>query len=283
MPMTHNSNVPHVLWSPSRRQRRRAAATAFTIASVLAGAGAATALAPALPSAVAAAQQRVVTGQPATQTKSEARLELERQLAAAEAGGRSSEAATLRRRLTEGDFHPGDRIVLDVSGNLTVHDTIAVREGQIISVPTLPDISMRGALRPELNDYLTTQISRFVRDPIVRATALTRVSVSGAVARPGFYAVSADILLGDAVMHAGGPLPTADMRKTVVRRGTREILSKDAVQRAVRDGATLSQVGLTSGDEIVVGERKQRNWSSVILVTTGLITSIVGLIYLIQR
>lgn len=274
MPMTNYSTVPHVLWSPSLRRRRLALATVFTLA---------TALAAALPAAAASAQQPTTGGQPAGATKSAAHLELEGQLAAAEAAGRKTEAASLRRRLTEGDFRPGDRIVLEVSGNLPVNDTLTVREGQHITVPSLPDISLRGVLRPELTDYLTTQLSRYVRDPIVRATALTRVSVTGAVARPGFYAVPADILLGDAVMQAGGPLPNADMQRTVVRRGTAEVLSSAAVQRALRDGSTLSQVGLMAGDEIKVGEKTHRNWTNMILVTTGLITSIVGLIYLIQR
>jgi protein involved in polysaccharide export with SLBB domain len=278
IPMTNHPSAPHVLRPLPRRSRRRAVATALTLV---------TALGAAVPVATASAQQPGATGQPAvapaSAAKSAARADLERQLAAAEAAGRSADVATIRRRLTEGDLRPGDRIALDVSGNLTVHDTIAVRAGQVITIPTLPDISVRGVLVPELNDYLTSQIARYVRDPVVHSMALTRVSIAGAVARPGFYAVPADILLGDVVMHAGGPTQNADMHRTVVRRGTKEILSGAAVQRALRDGATISQVGLMAGDEVVVGEKKQRNWSQMILVTTGLITSIVGVLFLINR
>jgi hypothetical protein len=262
-------------------------ATVLTIGAALGGPAAAATLVAALPTATASAQQPGTNGPPAVTpavaTKSAARADLERQLATAEAAGRSAEAAVLRRRLTDGDLRPGDRIALTVNGHLTVDDTLPVRAGQVITVPTLPDISVRGVLLPDLNDYLTGQIARYVRDPIVNATALTRLSIAGAVARPGFYAVPADILLGDVVMHAGGPLPTADMHRTVVRRGTKEVLSGAAVQRALSDGSTVSQVGLMPGDEIVVGEKKQRNWSQMVLVTTGLITSIVGVLYLIHR
>jgi len=201
-----------------------------------------------------------------------ARAQLQRQADSLAAAGKAAEAAAVRQRLTEGDFRPGDRILLTVTGNFVFSDTVQVREGQVVTVESLPDIPLRGVLRAELNDYMTQQLSRYVKEPVVRAQALTRLAVLGAVGRPGYYALPADILLGDAIMHAGGPAPNADVSRTIVRRGKSEVLSKQQVQRAITEGKTLDRMDLRAGDEIVVAEKKQRNVMALVYAATGLLT-----------
>jgi protein involved in polysaccharide export with SLBB domain len=203
--------------------------------------------------------------------RSSARAQLQREADSLSAAGKAAEAAAVRQRLTEGDFRPGDRILLTVTGNFAFSDTLAVREGQVVTIGSLPDIPLRGVLRAELNDYMTQQLSRFVREPVVRAQALTRLAVLGAVGRPGFYALPADILLGDAIMHAGGPTPTADLSRTIVKRGKSEVLSRQQVQRAISEGKTLDRMDLRAGDEIVVAEKKQRNVMNMVYATTALL------------
>lgn len=265
--------------SPRSGRPRRA------LAALLAFGAAAAAHLAAPTSALVAQQPPAAAAAPRADSsaKSAARVELERKAASLEAAGKASDAAALRRRLTEGDFAVGDRIALTVTGPLTVDDTLPIRAGQVITVATLPDISLRGVLRSELNDYLTRQISRYVRDPVVHSSALVRVTVSGAVTRPGFYAVPADIQIGDAIMHAGGLTSEADLKRTVVKRGSSETLSRDAVQRAVRDGSTLDQVGLRAGDEIVVGKKRNFSWTNTLFLASSVVGAIVGLAVLLNR
>jgi protein involved in polysaccharide export with SLBB domain len=248
-----------------------------------AGIAAAALLSPAVP---AAAQQTPATPAASqsgdTTLRSALRVELESRAASLEASGKRQEAADVRRRLAEGDFPVGDRVFVDVSGSLVFRDTLPVRSGQVITVANLPDISLRGVLRPELTDHLTRQIGRYVRDPVVHAQALVRVSVSGSVARPGFYSMPADILLGDAIMHAGGPTPDTDMNKTVVKRGKSETLDRGGVQRAIRDGATLDQIGVRAGDEIVVGKKRSFNVAQAIIVSASVLGSIVAIASLLD-
>src|SRR5437763_1041624 len=66
--------------------------------------------------------------------------------------GRLAEAAALRARLREGDFHVGDRIILAVSGETALSNTFTVRAGNLLEIPTLPPVSLRGTLRSELHD-----------------------------------------------------------------------------------------------------------------------------------
>src|SRR5204863_169375 len=79
-------------------------------------------------------------------------------------------------------------------------------------------------LRSELQSYLVQQLSQYLRSPAVRARALVRVSVQGGVVRPGYYAVPADALVADALMAAGGTLPTSKPGKMRLERGGERFL-----------------------------------------------------------
>ena len=194
-----------------------------------------------------------------------------------------AEAWTLRERLRVGDFHPGDRIALVVEGQPTLTDTFTVRAGRALSVPDIPSIDLTGVLRSELQDHLTREIGKYVREPKIRAVPLMRVAVLGKVVRPGFYAVPADALVSDAIMLAGGPGSDADLSKSTVRRGTERLLRERDVSVALSDGITLDQLDVRSGDEIVIGEKKRFNALST-FQTIGVATSlIVGIITVISN
>ena len=57
----------------------------------------------------------------------------------------------------------------------------------------MPDISLQGVLRSELQDYLTTQLGKYIKRPEVQTTSLVRVAVMGSVNKPGFYQLPADL------------------------------------------------------------------------------------------
>ena len=173
---------------------------------------------------------------------------------------RRYEASLARQRLTDGDFAPGDRVILSVAGQETLTDTFTVRAGRRLELPQIGDVPLAGVLRDELTDHVTKHIERFVVSPQVRAMALVRVAVMGEVSRPGFYAVPADMPLTDVIMTAGGPAAEADMKRTIIRRGSTKLWGRADVQTALSTGMTLDQIHANAGDEIVVGKRKQRNF-----------------------
>jgi protein involved in polysaccharide export with SLBB domain len=189
-----------------------------------------------------------------------------------------AEVALLRERLREGDFHAGDRIVLRVRSDSAMTDTFVVRSGGVLELRTLPPISLRGVLRSELESHLTKEIARYLRDPHVEATSLIRVAVLGEVIRPGFFAMAADVLVSDAIMVAGGPSPTADVSRITIRRGAADLVKADEVRAAIVQGRTLDQLNLRAGDEIVVGERKRRSFSSSMSVISGIVAIAVGVL-----
>jgi len=176
---------------------------------------------------------------------------------------KEAELSAVNRRLTDGDFQPGDRIALIIRSDSAVNDTVVVRKGQVIQLKNLPDISLHGVLHSELNAYLTKEFGKYYRNPEVLSTSLMQIAVLGEVAKPGFYSVPTDVTLSDAVMAAGGPTQASNLNNTEIRRNDKKVFDKKAVQQAFADGATIDQMNLHAGDAIVVGEKSKSDWIRV--------------------
>lgn len=166
------------------------------------------------------------------------------------------EAELIRQRLSQGDFQVGDRVWLRVEEQPTLTDTFRVNAGLGLDLPALGEMPVRGLLRSELEPNLREYIGRFVRNPVVRAQPLIRLSVLGDVGSPGFYVLPSDVLVTDALMVAGGPARTAGLTKIRIERGGETIWGGEALQTAITEGRTLDQLSLQAGDRIVVPEDK---------------------------
>ena len=190
-------------------------------------------------------------------------------------GGKLSDAERLsvQQRISDGDFQPGDRIALTVLDEPTLTDTFTVRSGRTLLLPNLPEVPLKGVLRSEIREYLTTRIAEYIRSPQVDAVALIRVAILGAVSRPGFYAVPAEMLASDVVMAAGGPAGNADLQKTTVMRGEEVVLDREATEKAFAAGTSIDQLNLRSGDQFVVGTKGSGIKGA--LQTAGLVSGII--------
>ena len=162
------------------------------------------------------------------------------------------QAERIRQRLREGDFKVGDRVVLDVQGEANLPDTVPVEPGPQITLPLFGAISLHGVLRSEITQHLTTELGKVIRDPVVRAQGLMRLSVQGAVMNPGFYVVPTNMLLSEAIMVAGGPAPRADLEELRVERGSTPLITGDETREALVEGRTLDQLSLQAGDQVVL-------------------------------
>ena len=173
------------------------------------------------------------------------------------------------------DFQVGDRILLRVEGDSALSDTFTVVAGPALGLPAIGDVPLIGVRRADLETYLTRELSRYLRDPVVHARALIRVSVVGEVARPGFYAVPLDLVLADALMVAGGPTQDAKVDRLRIVRGESSLWSGNRLQTAIARGATLDELGLRAGDRIdVPGGRRDPDskWRLAGLIVTTVAT-----------
>jgi protein involved in polysaccharide export with SLBB domain len=189
------------------------------------------------------------------------------------------EAELIRERLTEGDLQVGDQLALTVQNETTYTGTFVVQAGRMLALPGLPGIPLRGILRSEAEDYITRQLAKYIRDPSVRVVPSIRLAVLGSVGKQGYYQVPADLLISDAIMAAGGPTGAANPNQSQVIRSSTPILTQTDVAEAIVRGATLDQLNLRAGDQIMVDEKLQRRGRAIgILGVLGLVTSITYLL-----
>ncbi len=194
---------------------------------------------------------------------------LEQQVASGAVRGKKAERArasltSIKERLTSGDFQVGDRFVITVRMDSVRADTASVRDSLRVSLLNLPDLSLAGTLRSELNDRVNSHVARYVRNAEVRTSVLTRIAIFGAVARPGFYYASPDRPVSELVMIAGGPAPQANLEQFEIVRGRRTLLSSKNSREAIKAGRTLEQLDVQSGDEVRIAQKRRINWQIII-------------------
>ena len=161
-------------------------------------------------------------------------------------------AQQIRARMSRGDFLPGDRIKLLVDSEPQLSDTFPIGPSQEVVLPIVGVVSLHGVLRAELQASMTRELGRFLRDPIVRATPLIRLSIAGEVARPGFYMMPPTAVLSDVVTAAGGTTQNAEVEKMYVQRGDDRLYEGQALQGLISEGRTLDDASIRPGDKFVV-------------------------------
>lgn len=191
-------------------------------------------------------------------------------------------AGMIRNRLDRGDFNPGDRIRLQVDSEPQLNDTFPVGPNQELVLPVVGVISLHGVLRADLQSAMTRELSRMLRDPIVRATALIRVSVVGEVNKPGFYLLPPTSVVSDALTAASGPSQNAQVEKMYVERAGRRLIEGQPFQQMIAEGRTLDDANIRPGDKIVVPMQNQGNFFETVR-TISIILSIPLTIYALTQ
>lgn len=167
----------------------------------------------------------------------------------------SCEATEIASRLRDGDFVPGDRIVLRVVGETALSDTLVVKSDRALPLPGLDDLPLDGVLRSELRERMGAHLARFLRNPQFSVTPLIRLAVVGEVARPGFYSLPPTARIADAIMLAGGPTSNGDLGRLTVTRDGQSLFPEQQMRDIVARGVSLDRAGLVPGDAVAVGQR----------------------------
>ena len=193
-----------------------------------------------------------------------------------------AELDAIQRRLTGGDFQVGDRFVYTLVQDTSRSDTASVREGLVVAISNLPDFALKGVLRSELTERLTAHVTRFIKRASLRTNILTRIAIFGAVRSPGYYYASPDRPVSELVMSAGGPSPDANLGQLEIRRGKMVVLSASESKKAIREGRTIEQADVQSGDEVQIPEKRKWNWQSIIQLMFVFSSLFFGFIQFIQ-
>jgi protein involved in polysaccharide export with SLBB domain len=192
---------------------------------------------------------------------------------------KQAEADLIRRRLSQGDIRPGDVIVMGVANEPDLTGNWLVSTSRSITIPAVGEIPIGNQLRSELEAYLTAQMKRFVRDPLVRAEPQIRIAIFGGVGRQGFFLAPANALLTDVLMQsAGGIAGNADLDKSSIKRAGMEILDREGFQAALRNGLSLDQLNIQAGDEIHVGQKRPGTFRNI-LAGVSAVASVTWLLF----
>ncbi|MGF1493292.1 MAG: SLBB domain-containing protein, partial [Microcoleaceae cyanobacterium] len=121
---------------------------------------------------------------------------------------------------------PGDVVFIDVfvngqrSAELSVPQAIIGPEG-VTFIPLVGTVRLEGLLTSDIEQDIQSRLNQFVRNPEVKVSLLSQrpvqVTVTGSVARPGFYPIASP-QLPVALTTAGGTNPDANLRAVQLRR-----------------------------------------------------------------
>jgi polysaccharide export outer membrane protein len=169
-------------------------------------------------------------------------------------------------------LQPGDIVQIEVWGQEQYSGRFLIDETGVFQYPILGIVDTRTLTVAQLRDTLRTALEGLFTNPFVTITPLFRVAVLGEVRSPGLYTVDPTLSVLDLVALAGGTTPVGNLGKIrVLRSGAESRLSFE--EEALR-GRTLQEVGVRSGDQVIVPRRffTRQDWWTVFQVVNTVVS-----------
>lgn len=139
--------------------------------------------------------------------------------------GFSEIAPAAQSSLVPDDYQIGaqDMIEVTVFQVTDLSKTVRVDSGGTILLPLIGQMTASGRTAKELGDDVAAELGKkYLNDPLVTVTvkesASQRVTVDGAVTRPGIFPISGETTLMQAIALAQGPAELADLHKVAIFR-----------------------------------------------------------------
>ncbi|HEU4680965.1 MAG TPA: SLBB domain-containing protein [Gemmatimonadales bacterium] len=157
------------------------------------------------------------------------------------------------------NLRPGDVLRLriwrepDLSGDFPV-DT----RGTVV-LPKLGPWDVASVDSDSLQPWLVRAYSEFLNNPSIEVVPLRRISVLGAVQKPGVYPVDPTMTVADVVALAGGASPEGKRDRVELRRGDERVSAN--LQQASR----VADSPIHSGDQLYVPQRSWLGRNSVLV------------------
>ena len=169
-------------------------------------------------------------------------------------------------------LRPGDVVKVQVFGHDELGGEFPVDENNILLLPIIGEINVQDMPVTDLRRRIRSEFGRLFTQSYVSVIPLFRVAVIGEVIRPGLYSVDPTMTIYDVLATAGGPSPESKRQDIKLIRAGRQVpvpLQADWLARA-----TLRELGVRSGDQVVVPRRRlssQDWWVVLTAVNTALV------------
>jgi protein involved in polysaccharide export with SLBB domain len=146
-------------------------------------------------------------------------------------------------------LRPGDIVRVTVWGQEAYSGQFEIDERGILEYPGLGEINATDLTVLELRDKIRKGLENVFNSPYVTVHPQFRMAVLGSVEKPGLYTVDPTLSVLDVVAMAGGPGSGGNLNKVKLLRDGREMQLR--LQGGIK-GHTLEEIGVRSGDEIIV-------------------------------
>ncbi|MFB3110492.1 MAG: polysaccharide biosynthesis/export family protein [Gemmatimonadales bacterium] len=150
-------------------------------------------------------------------------------------------------------LRPGDVLQIVVWGQEDYSGSFKVDETGKIPYPVLGEIDTSGKTMAQIREEIRAALSQIFNAPFVTVTPQFNIAVLGEVNNPGLFPVDPTQTVLDIVAMAGGPNRNGNINKIRLLRGGQTLdlrLERDRV-----GALTLQEVGLRSGDQIMIARR----------------------------
>lgn len=152
-------------------------------------------------------------------------------------------------------LQPGDMLRIGVWPDAELGGEFVVEETGAVHLPMLGRVDVAGVSLNDLREQLREGYGELMRNPVITVTPVFQVGVLGAVRAPGVYQVTPANSIIDVIGMAGGFAGGAERERVRLIRGGRAI-EFDA-DRILEGGMRRQDLGLQSGDQIIVPEREE--------------------------
>jgi protein involved in polysaccharide export with SLBB domain len=171
---------------------------------------------------------------------------------------------------------PGDGVRITIYRQPDASGEYMVDEAGFLVLPLVGEVQVAGKSVARLEEEMVRRYREFFRDPIILITPLYRINVLGAVAKAGLYPVDPTMTISDLLAQAGGLAPNGSYKKIHMLRGGSE--QQLDLSNPAKRAQEVGQLGLRSGDQIVVGEKGRAAWEWVPVAASilGLTTTIIA-------
>lgn len=181
-------------------------------------------------------------------------------------------------------FQPGDAVRIQVwelfqegQRNLNLSADYPINPDGNIIMPLIGQVRVKGLTVFELMQTLEEKLKAYLRNPYVSVRPLIRIVLQGAFNRPGSYRADPSSSLWDLIAQAGGPNASANLKNMSAERGGKTVIKK--LLKAFEEGHSLEEVGIESGDQIIVPARRGFDLQFII----GLINLLASVVLLYLR
>lgn len=175
-------------------------------------------------------------------------------------------------------LHPGDLVRLQIWRETDLSGEFPVDKDGIVVLPKIGPQDVSGKPLAELRDSIVAEYRRYLRNPSIDVTFLRRVTILGAVRRPGPYPIDPTMTLADALALAGGTMPEGAPDRIEVHREGQRIETRFSTETPISD------TPIRSGDLLFVPERNwvSRNTGITATLISSAVSLLVALIYVSQ-